>query len=688
MAKFHRFRAPTYTSAPVLGPGDAAPVVFEGKDYDFFNVNNEGGGGGFAAFTDVVKGVGPNKGTYCVAFGEDASSLNANRGFKALSENTDTIDDILHQDVAIPTRTAEVTPLAPVATIDLPANTFVGTSKSYPIEMLFKIVDGMDREVLDAGAIRITVASIAGAAIGDDFSAGIVTLNLSNDIPTGQTYRVYYAERGNIATLPMDAFSYSQIRTAAVVDAVIQDVLQQLHGGVGALWNDTWTSTIHDLAFSGLNERYRRGATVDPNNAQHPVAYTQDTPGAGGWYERLSAGIVGFSADDTVADFTGTFDRQDHLYGAGWGYIASRKLTTTTHHHRMGYDSGFVYLGRKGTSIHDPTDGSGGMFGFFHGAQRLGGDANARTKLAEGLAFSITGDVITLDVAGWFYDAGGDSAIAEGYDLLTVDIGGVLHNFVIGDITARRVAQVCYQDGSIPNLAPAAGTVVRWVSPLFFTGDGAPEALELGADPFASQAKLRGFFYATGPILESLGTDPSPWAEAPASFYGRQRADDGSFQSMPVLQWGAYDPTIFQYVPLSALMSSGAVQATSFCRTKIKETNLLADDVVTLDGSIEDVLVVTNAGGGVISIDGVGINKLQQGQEVHVIVKSNAIIKVKETGATPLAARWTAGGGSISMEPSDYQTSMASSHVDWWSFINIGTYAVPLLIGRVRRIAL
>lgn len=247
MTTFHRFVDPAYFDAPVLGVGPAT-TPFDGILYNRFNVTSGGTGAGGSAFMDAVKGAGPNTGTYAVAFGEDASSSNANRGLRAVLENTDYLDDLFHRDIAIPIVTA-VTVAGDEGdpSIILPAGTFVGDVLTYPINMLFELVDSQDRELINnTTGNKIYVASIAGAAIGDGFSAGLVTLNFSENVPTGTSYKIYYSSRGNLATMPADSLSYIRIRGAQEVSAEVEDVLRRLQGG-GAAWNDAWATTIFDL---------------------------------------------------------------------------------------------------------------------------------------------------------------------------------------------------------------------------------------------------------------------------------------------------------------------------------------------------------------------------------------------------------------------------------------------------------
>lgn len=206
---FHRYTQPSYPGNPTLAAPPGA-VSFNGTTYDFLNVVSGGVGAGGSAMVDGYKTSGPNTGTYLHAFAEDATSLNFNRGLVALAENCDFIDDILNDALAMPTKTNLDTAVGAVSTITLPAATFVGDAISYPLAQLFVVVDDDDRAILNGG-VRVEVASITGASIGDGFSSGSITLNLGVAIPNGTQYRVYYNTRSKLAGLPVDAYSLNPV---------------------------------------------------------------------------------------------------------------------------------------------------------------------------------------------------------------------------------------------------------------------------------------------------------------------------------------------------------------------------------------------------------------------------------------------------------------------------------------------
>lgn len=269
---FHRLVVPTYFGGlPVSG-------------YDYINNPPLNGDAGVAASADGKKASGVNAGTYLVAFQEDALSAAVNRGFKALAENTDMLDDLFHRDIAVTVRTSDVTAAAPVSSIVLAGQVFVGengvSNNQAQRDLLVSILDSNDHEIL-VGDVEVKAAlihngsstNVVGTQASGFFNTPTVNLNVA--IPIGVTYRVYYGERSNLAALPKDALTNIRIRGAQEVDADVERTLRDLHAATGATWNGPWLATINSLVRTGLDGRYRL-TTSDPGGS--PAA---DTPGNG-----------------------------------------------------------------------------------------------------------------------------------------------------------------------------------------------------------------------------------------------------------------------------------------------------------------------------------------------------------------------------------------------------------------------
>jgi hypothetical protein len=278
---FHRLTVPTYFGGLPAG-------------FDYINTPSLSGGSGVPAFMDGKKVGGPNDGTYAVAFGEDATSNFANRGIKALAENTDIIDNLLRRDLAISARTLDVTAGADVPNVVITGDFFVGifgtANNQGNRDLLVSILDSNDNEILNAGTKVVALAivdnsvsmtNVVGTQTSGFYDTPTIVFNVP--IPSGTTYRIYYGERSNLATLPQDAFTTIKIRGAQEVTATVERLFLFLHGGSLA-WDAAWPASISSLAQRGLNGTYRLDTTES--------ALPYNTPGAGGFFVRDGRGIT------------------------------------------------------------------------------------------------------------------------------------------------------------------------------------------------------------------------------------------------------------------------------------------------------------------------------------------------------------------------------------------------------------
>lgn len=461
MTTFHRFVDPAYSNAPVLGAGPAT-TPFEGILYNRFNVTSGGTGGGGSAFMDGSKGAGPNVGTYAVAFGEDASSANANRGFRAVLENTDYLDDLFHRDLAVPATTADT--LAGVGgdpSIILPAETFVGDTLTYPLESLFVVVDPLEREIIHpVNGAKISVASIAGAAVGDGFSAGAVTLTFNFPVPEGITYKVHYTTRGNLATISPDALFSPRIRSA---------------------------EEDNGFTFSDVSHGH--------------VTYCENT----------NAAVIGWIGEGE--DFFG--GAYTTLIWSSYNYGAPES--------RLGFQSGNVFIGNKKTLSTDQAVGTPGLYASYHGSRNfmIINQPTAYTQLLYGDTVTLNAGSITLPVTSWFY-SGGNSAIAIGQDIIRVQVDGQIHNLLLTGVSSATTGTVTYPDGAVPIFPPAtSATIVDWIRTVSYESDGVQEHRRLQAG--AGTIHQNGFFYASLPKNDSVATPvAAPNDNGYAKFFGRK----------------------------------------------------------------------------------------------------------------------------------------------------------------------
>jgi len=497
---FHRFVQPAYHAAPSC-PVAPAVVAFNGVNYNLFNVTSGGVGAGGSALMSDAKPSGVNTGTYAVAFGEDATSTNLNRPIRALIENTDTIDDWLHRDIATPVRTANAVAGAPVSSIVLPADTYVGGSVGYALDVLFSILNSDGEEILN-GDNKVGVASITGATIGDGFSAGAVTLNLSFPIPTSTTYYVVYGTRSNLATLPADALISVGVRASEEVAADVRRMIAYLKGEAATAWDANPTFNTWSLGAGGLNSLYRRSSSGQGYSANVDVsATTINTPGAG---------------SEIVADgraLTST------MYPAYAGYSASRRSTDPAQALFRAEDGvpvgGLGHIGfaamMSGPDTTEAVLPSAGGFGSY---RRMG--AGTYTVISEGAAATMSATIAAelVDIELGTALAGGPaellSAVKCGYDLIRVrlpaTIGGVA---TLGDrdISLRIMGKGATRvtclgvDGFLPTqlkplAAPITVTVLGWYSASMVNQNGATSV----------KYSLRPTHYDNAPIVKDGST--------------------------------------------------------------------------------------------------------------------------------------------------------------------------------------
>lgn len=236
MASFHRKTTPTY-------PGGLPGT------HDYINNPSANGDPGSAAPADAKKSSGVNQGTYLIAFGEAATAGNSNRGTTALAENTDYLDNILHQDVSEPVVAASVTSGSPTTGFVITGSVFVGggtaTNDQRTRSGLVAILDGngLPLTVLSGGSYVTVKASL----IHDGSNNNVVgtgyrtnpSVTLSIAIPASTAYRYVYYKRSNYASLDQGAFTRYNDGVAGSEDIwAFAKTLDITTGKLGS--NNTW----------------------------------------------------------------------------------------------------------------------------------------------------------------------------------------------------------------------------------------------------------------------------------------------------------------------------------------------------------------------------------------------------------------------------------------------------------------
>jgi hypothetical protein len=549
MTLFHRFAVPTYAGGLPAG-------------YDFIN----NAGGGTPAFADGAKTAGPNVGTYFVAFGEDATSSDVNRPAQALAQNTDFLDDTLHRDIALPVRTSNATGAPTSFLLITGPGIFMGLGGALLAD-LFQVTDQND-EAITVGDTEIVISSAVDSGsvpVGGGFSLGNVTVTFNIAVPSGQMYHVWYGERTNFATFPADGLTSSRIRSLTEVDAEIEELFYNLHGN-NLAWNAPWTSTIWDLAGSGLNERYSREPLVELSPPESYWSALVDTPGAGGWIKRTGPALTIYSAGDSSAlsdpiNALFTAKSIDTVPISSGGVVGFASFGTRRSSTAFSSESG---TGRTpGTALflglwpHDLTTNTDFATNIV---------AGSTVTLANVGSYNIdTGTAQVTLTAPSYSNNGTDSSIAVGYDFLELQyfISGVQHNetVVITYIATGTplLIDVRYPNGTVPDWSTVVptGATARWVSTSFAVGDGAGSFHQaVHSDPHP--VLLDGLYYQVPQTLgDPVLTDTVP--RIPASF-----SASTNVVAALALQWGGFSSAVPSGpVFPSSMRGDGSIYVTS-----------------------------------------------------------------------------------------------------------------------------
>lgn len=544
---FHRLAVPTYFGGLPVG-------------YDYINTPSANGDPGTPAFTDGKKSSGPNQGTYLIAFGEDATSSFANRGLKALAENTDILDNLLRRDIALTVITADVTAASPVSSIVLAGQVFVGEfgvpNNQNRRDMLVSILDNNDHEIINTAGVTVKALlihdgasnNVVGTQASGFFTSPTVSLNVA--IPTGVTYRVYYGERSNLATLPKDAFTSIKIRSAQEVSGEVERVLRDLHAATGATWNDPWLATIASLARTGLDGRYRLASVTDPGSAM-------DTPGNGGFINR-DGPAVRLRAPTyllNVVGVAGVDKYPDPL-------LAMLRLERTTpvvgvYDTARGGDVGLV----QETPYHNYTDASEVAYNHVTGPLLMDvvprsitgatvGGAAALTRISSATVASVNPDALTDATSRRTLQVGGSDFVRDGSNrtaLRKTDLIEVINNangqpvgtYRVDTILSSTRFTVKALTGAEPPLGPSGSSAavrLRWLQPTMSLG-GAYRA----ANPGDAQATPH--FFIAQPSYLTSHYDSNALVPYAAFMAASCRRDIGitNLQGLQALHWGGFD---------------------------------------------------------------------------------------------------------------------------------------------------
>ena len=566
---FHRLVVPSYFGGL---PG--------GYDY----VNNATSG--TPAFANGVLTGGANVGSYFIGFDDDATSANGNRPALALAQNTDFLDDLMHRDIALPVRSSDSTG-APTSSVTITGpGIFMGLAGAV-ITDLFHITDTNDEDIDVSGTKIVAASAVDGGgspvSIGGGFSSGNVDVTFNIPIPSGQGFRIYYAERSNWATFPADGLTNTRIRNLTEVDYQVEELFRLLHGNNEA-WNAAWDSTIWDLTARGLDGAYRRS-----------------TVGVGGAFNTGGSG-AGIVRDGTAPASMGqqTARAYADAYQALWkssGTELGASLTTGA----IG-SGGFAFLGQEwviktasgAAAIHTPS-----LYSFLGATRHVEGIQSGSPSVGTGYAtaipaltsanISVTGTQgvyqVALTGSAWFWNpaapSAGQTAIGLGSDMLEINsfvvsavgqIACVIVGFDTGDATGKTAYVTTLDGGEIPGFTGPDTVTVTWVSPRMGYRYGAEATKNLfQSAPLGSYAYTDAGFFVyppSAPLTQDVTDSSGPFQQyfTPASAYFGSSFNHVADELGVALAWGSLDydmthGTVGKWLQSGQLLSDGSIFA-------------------------------------------------------------------------------------------------------------------------------
>lgn len=453
MALFHRFVDPSYYLFPgetfPAAPGGTGPIGLH--TYDRVNVESGGVGAGGSANADGQVGGGLNQYTYFIQFGQDATSLNTNRGFRAVFESLDVVDDILR--TSLPKRASQAAASPAANSVLLTGEVFVSDDPATPADELFYVVETATGRPIYNGVTRVVVTDVdtgvPGTIIGTTWATDpTVRFNTSINV----AYTLYYGTRttyGRVSEIEKSVWWTQEVAAARTAIA-----------GEGT-------------ARHGFDERYRRATDITDSAA------TADTPGDGAKIIRDGQALqMSFPQPDlNGAPFPDRwlsgFQAYHDDYTEGGAFILG-----------YGGDMGLLVLpGARATSSASEMSAKGPMraavASFIPRSIATDTvDGATHTRIEAGAAATLNlanADVALITLTGGdYFSNSAETAIYSDADVLVVEFGGdVGKSYIIQLDTAGLAdneARLTLPSGELANFAQDTEVTVTWYSALMLQG--------------------------------------------------------------------------------------------------------------------------------------------------------------------------------------------------------------------------
>jgi len=531
---FHRFKDATYG----ILPGDtyaAGSGTIGGVPYDRANVTDEGDGtpADGSAQADVAKVGVPNAGTYWVAFGEHATSLHTNRGFRAGTENTDALDDILRENIPIFMESVNDVSSG-ISFYDLSGgvDVFVGDTGA-PVgagnAFRYATVVDVNGDAIYNGYTRVVVTDIqpnggGGSVVGAATPPSLggyetdARFTFSPAIPAGTSFNILFGSRRSYARMMEEAYKHE------LNENKVQE--RNLQAGIG------------HVRYRGLDDAYRRSTKVPGGTSGTALAIlvNGDTPGDGATITRDGQAIRMVSINQSQLGVNQQAATVPDPFMAMF-HAEAAEYASSIYDNEKGGDIGLLYLtairheiGGEANELSSEAEPLGALMVYnpvdIQGST-IGGDT-PYTRVSKGAAATLNvgglnPDGITITAPEYFRDSGNTALMLRRDVLLvTFPVNGSQQAFIPTNFVSDTEVNVVMLGGGSPTFNADQAVTIQWLQ-LNVSIGGSGTSAQLSISPFG--------WIAPAPL--SVDT---PSALDPPMFIQRRGTER-------CLEWGHHDPT-------------------------------------------------------------------------------------------------------------------------------------------------
>jgi len=729
---FYRHAAPTWYGAGTINPSTTTPTVLgSGESYIFWNVAASGAGGAPQG-TQVDSGA--SRYTFGVAFGENAEALSVNRGFKALFQNTDYLDEVVQAD-RVRAVTIPVTFATDTTDLTLPADIYLGALGASLTEdhlkNVLRLLTEEGVELVDFATSTLIAPQSCSEATSPLYSAGTEVITFAAEVPAGDYLLLCY-ERVSYAQASREILRPPYLNALAGLDGRVQQLFSVIRGDTLDL-DAAVPASLSVLLRRGVNGVYRSGSTAASVPAElvdyYPAVTETDTAGAGAWFLRDGPALTGLSESDLSAGE----HLRDPLGSMWWSRLKDTDPGNGTGIHQfVGGSRGFVV-----TSATPLSTNAGSMNGaaaidafaaFVESNNSHSSDTYTPTKLALPLLCDlqrVTGDdLVTISGGNWFTKTISlvvRSALSVGQTLIEIEWSNPSDLLAPGsdqrrvyrikEIVSATQIKIMAVDGSDVGLPASltSGTIIRYYTPTFLAtaGSGAVQALK---------GNLSNAVLDAGVVLMLVPPTASYDAGDAVLFKSAYAGASSTGSGALAFEWGGYEASggassAFTYKRLGSLRGDGSIVPTSITSASGTFTTLVAPtaylttvSATTLTATTGTVSTLTSTTASITNALPFGLRIQQQRKKVTDLSSVTGTVAINltailyENQVAKVVFSGTASLTTITLYPFegtpgytfevwfDQQTAaaqIANNSTTWPSFLKFRSEADKLLTGEV-----